>query len=91
MEQKTIGRTNFWNNLKKHFRDAQQELRRSGDLTIKEAMGRGELVNVVTESINSVIATQKEEELEKENIENINAIILKEKEELKKQLDKLKK
>lgn len=27
-----------WNVFKKHFRDAQQELRRSGDLTVKEAM-----------------------------------------------------
>lgn len=80
-----------WSNFKIHFRDAQQELRRSGDLTIKEAMGREEMINVVTESINSVIQEQKEEEAEKENVESINAIITKEKDEIKKQFDELKK
>ena len=80
-----------WGNFKIHFRDAQQELRRSGDLTIKEAMGREEMINVVTESINSVIQEQKEEEAEKENVESINAIITKEKDDIKKQFDELKK
>lgn len=42
---------------------------------------------MVTESINSVIAQNNQEN---ENLESINAIITKEKEEIKKQLDELK-
>ena len=50
------------------------------------------MINVVTESINSVIAQQnKETEEDKENLESINAIINKEKEDIKKQFDDLKK
>ena len=72
-----------WINFKKHFRNAQQELRTSGDLTIQDAMSKNELINVVTESINSVIQQNKEEEENKENIETINAVT-NEKEDIKK-------
>ena len=82
-----------WINFKKHFRNAQQELRTSGDLTVKEAMGREELVNVVTESINNVMMEQNEnkENIIQEDVNTINAMISKKEEVLQKQVDDLKK
>ena len=79
-----------WQAFKLHFRNAQQELRTSGDLTVKEGMGKDELINVVTESINAVMLANKENETDKENIESMNAVITKEKEEMKKQVKELK-
>ena len=70
-------------NFKKHFRNAQQELRTSGDLTIQDAMSKIELINIVTESINSVIQQNKVEEENKENVEIISTVI-NEKENIKK-------
>ena len=81
-----------WLNFKKHFRNAQQELRNSGDLTIRDAMSKEELVNVVTESINSVISRDEDEKenANKENEEAINAVT-KENNDLKKELENIKK
>ena len=80
-----------WSNFKTHFRNAQQELRTSGDLTVKEAMGKDELINIVTESINNLMmANQDANKENEENAESINAMITKEKEDLKKQFDDLK-
>ena len=76
-----------WTVFKVHFRNAQQELRTSGDLTVKEAMSKDDLINVVTESINNVLITTNQEN---ENEEKLNAV-MKEKDEMKKQFDELKK
>ena len=81
-----------WNNFKTHFREAQQELRNSGDLTVAQAMEKSELVNAVTESINNIMLEHKNnEDNEKENIESLNAIISKQKDEMKQQMDDFKK
>ena len=80
-----------WPRFKEHFRNAQQELRNSGDLTVKEAMEREELVNIVIESINSVMTNATDDDKEKENLQKINATITKENEDIKKQFESLKK
>ena len=80
-----------WNNFKIHFREAQQELRNSGDLTVEQAMEKSDLVNAVTESINNIMLEHKQNDnTEKENIESLNAIISKQKDELKQQMDDFK-
>lgn len=81
-----------WSNFKSHMIDAQQDLRDTGDLIIKDAMDRDELVHVVTESIKDALDHKKEED--KENVvelQKINAVISKDKQTLELQLQELKK
>ena len=78
-----------WVNFKNHFREAQQELRNSGDLTIEQAMNKNDIVNAVTDSINSVMQVNQEQE--NESLQAINATIIKEKEDMRKKLELMEK
>ena len=78
-----------WANFKLHFREAQQDLRNSSDLTVAQAMDKVDLVNAVTESINNIMIENKtnEEDKENSNIEQLNAIIAKQQNDMKQQFD----
>ena len=77
-----------WSEFKKQFRVAQQELRTTGDLTVKDAMEKEDLVNIVTESINNVLEI-RENNQENGPSEELNAVV-REKDDLKQQLDTMK-
>ena len=47
-----------WENFKIHFRKAQKELRRTGDLTIEQSISHAELVDRITEGVQQAVQQQ---------------------------------
>ena len=77
-----------WQKFKKDFRVAQQELKKSGFLTVQSTMDRDELINIVTESINNAIVENPNDSSPNE-IEAMNAAIQKDKNELQNEIRSL--
>jgi len=79
-----------WENFKNHFREAQQELRDTDELTV-DTFNRNEFANMVSETISEAL---REKEAECGNEENINPqlnIMIKEKNKMEQDMMELRK